>query len=147
MSRIKLFAILAMGAGAVLIGRSLFADFISIPLVGVIRYSEMNLGGSELAITIVIVLGLATILIGLNDLANRIAWFLSGIGIGLTIASLVAIYRGMMDKVEELGGQDVKALLAKTEFQPGVYLVSAGLLFFLGGMIATLVQPKKRKIW
>jgi len=146
MSRVKFFSILIMAIGAILAAKGLFAALVEVPLVGSIRYSEMHLGGKELAIAIASLLGLATILVGGGDKTCRVAWLFAGTGLGLAIASLLAIYRGTMDKLQELadatGGQDIQAMLAKTVVESGTYVLGAGLVLFTLGLIGTLFEKK-----
>jgi hypothetical protein len=145
MNRLTFFAILAMAVGTLLVAKGLYSPLVNVPLIGAIRYVEMSLGGKALALTVIALLGASTLLVGFPERANRLAWLFAGTGLGLCAASLLAIYRGTMDKLQELGGEDVKTLLEKTQEQAGTAILALGILLFLGGIIVTLFERKQER--
>lgn len=145
MNRLTFFAVLTMLIGAILVAKGLFTPLVNVPLIGAVRYVDRTIAGRELAWAIIALIAAGTFFMGFQERGNRLAWLFVGTGVGLTLASLLAVYREIMDKLQELGGDDVKTLLEKTQVQSGTFLIGIGIVLFLGGAIATLFERKQER--
>lgn len=136
MKRRVTFSSLVMVAGTVVAGWGLFAPLVRVPIVGSVRYTESHLGGPELAWTIIALLSLAVGCCAFPRRWQQIGWLCFGGALGLAAGSLLAIYRGTMDQVQQVAeAAEIEALLAKMEIGPGLFALGAGLVLWTGGLI------------
>jgi hypothetical protein len=140
----KSLAILAMVVGVVMLAYGLFSRLLALPVVGPIRYVDLHLGGKEQAEIIIALFSASALLAGFSEGVKRFAMLFGGVGFGLLIGSLVAVYRSTVDQIEQMGDPDVNALLKQAQPQVGLWIFAAGVLLWLCGLVYTLFEHRER---
>ena len=141
MKRSELFAVVALIAGTALIAWGLYSPLVTIPGIGTVRFPERDLGGPALARSIIVLLILATLFVPFRERARRLGLLCAGSGIGLAIASFLAIYRDAMEKLNQFNDMngkpsaDVALIFANMKPGPGMYALAAGFILCLLGTL------------
>ena len=141
MKRSALIATIALIVGAILVSRGLYSPLVTLPGISTVRFPEQYLGGPVLAVSIIVLLALGAVCTPFRERVQRFGLLCAGSGIGLAIASLLSIYRGAMDKVQQMNdasGQpsaDVAAILAKMQLGTGAWFIGIGLTLMLIGVL------------
>lgn len=133
----SLLTIAIMALGIALIAWSLYAPLVTIPVVGSVNFSTAYFGGKGLIWTILVLLILATPILSGRGSIQRFGWLLGGSGMGLLAGSLLGIYRGLLDQIQQLsdagGHADVQLLLDKAQIANGMIVLGAGIVIWLAG--------------
>ena len=120
-----------MAAGAAMAGWGLFAKLLGVPVVGEMRYVDLHLGGKELAITIIVLMALATLCSPLPGRGRPFSMLCAGAALGAGHRFISrAIYRATMDQLEQLGPEAL-ALLEKRQAMSGLWALDLGLALWL----------------
>ena len=148
----KAFVSLAIVVGTALTGWGFYAPIVNLPGIGTVRFTENFLGGTGLAAAILALLLLALLAVFFRGGVQRAGLFCAGGGAGLALASLLAIHRGSMDKLQQLNdmtGQpsaDVAAILARMKLGFGFWLIAAGLALWALGVAVALAKRNSQQV-
>jgi chromate transport protein ChrA len=116
--------------------------------VGALRFTHTPLGGTVLAVIIVLLLLASATALSRSPVIRKFGSLCTGLALGTAVTSLVAIYRGEMEQLQQLadsGTIDLEALLSRMEFSQGAYLLGAGLLLWLAGAVLAFAVPSRAR--
>jgi hypothetical protein len=139
---LSIVSLLLMVFGLALVGWSMFAPLVKVPLIGSITCAQPDFGGgSGLSCAVLLSLAIASALLLAKGRRHWIGWFFAGLSLGTLGGTAYVRTQWVMDKLEMMsdssGQMDsgVKSLLSKMQPAPGLYALVAGLIFWLAGSL------------
>jgi len=102
-----------------------------------LRFSEAHLGGTALAVTILVLMLLSILSTVCVNRLQRVGWLCAGGAAGLCAGSMLALYRSETDQLQQIAdsiGLNVADLMAQVEYGLGLWLFCIGLALWAGGL-------------
>ena len=147
-NRIAITLLALLGTGFV--GWGLFSPLVNAPVVGAVRFTENNLGGVVTARVLILLLGLASIPLGLGGRMSRMGATVGALGLGFLGGLLLSVHRHAMDQVMQIADlgdgkmdEGISKILDQMQYGSGAFLCTLGSLIILAAIAFSILKDRR----
>lgn len=150
MKKFRIVIILTALLGTGLIGWGLLSPLVNAPVVGAVRFLENNLGGVSTASVLILVMALASVLLGLGGRLSRMGAVVGALGLGFLGGVLLSLHRHAMDQVMQIADlgdgkmdEGISKILDQMQYGSGALLCTLGSVIILVAIAFSILKDRR----